>query len=553
MARPLHNLVKKETPWRWTEKEQAAFEGLKKAITEAPVLAHADPDKEYFLETDASGAALGSVLSQRQEDGRLHPIGFLSESFKGAEVNYDTHDKELLAIIRSLEHWRIYLEATPEPVTIFTNHRNLEYWKESRTFNCRHARWHLLLSDFNFRIMYRPGKQSGKPDALSRRSDRANIPPDSQSMLPQSVFANIATVIPEREIQRQIEASLHLDESLDEILSHLQDESKAPPSVKRGFKDYEMEAGLLFYQGCILVPDVGTLRKDLLQIFHDSPLAGHPGRQRTLELLSRSYYWLGIRADVYIHVDSCETCQRIKLPKNKVLPLQPVEIPSRPWQHISYDMITDLPKDGGSDCVLMIVDSFTKYGIMIECSKKTKAPDLVELFLQHVWSAYGMPEKTISDRGTVFNNKFLRALYQRLGIDPHFSSAYHPQSNGQTERLNPTLEHFLRAYASVNQNDWVKWLPMAQFAYNNAVHSATGKSPFKALYGWEPTLTPSSVPVNVPEAEDLANTMEKQWQEIASALRQSKDRMVRGKPTEIPLSFEVGEEAWTLQSHREDI
>ncbi|CCO36555.1 Retrotransposable element Tf2 155 kDa protein type 2 [Rhizoctonia solani AG-1 IB] len=189
-------------------------------------------------------------------------------------------------------------------------------------------------------------------------------------------------------------------------------------------------------------------------------------------------------------------------------------------------MITDLPKDGGSDCVLMIIDSFTKYGIRIECSKKTKAPDLVELFLQHVWSAYGMPEKTILDRGTVFNNKFLKALYQRLGIDPHFSSAYHPQSDGQTEQLNPTLEHFLCAYASINQNDWVKWLPMAQFAYNNTVHSSTGKSPFKALYGWEPTLTPSNFPVNVPEAEDLANTMEKQWQEIAAALRQSKDCMV---------------------------
>ncbi|CEL62292.1 hypothetical protein RSOLAG1IB_12540 [Rhizoctonia solani AG-1 IB] len=139
MARPLHNLVKKETSWKWAEKEQAAFEGLKRAITEAPVLAHANLDKAYFLETDASGAALGSVLSQRQSDGRLHPIGFLSESFKGAEINYDTHDKELLAIICSFEHWRIYLEATSEPVTVFTDHQNLEYWKESRTFNRRHA------------------------------------------------------------------------------------------------------------------------------------------------------------------------------------------------------------------------------------------------------------------------------------------------------------------------------------------------------------------------------------------------------------------------------
>jgi hypothetical protein len=118
-----------------------------------------------------------------------------------------------------------------------------------------------------------------------------------------------------------------------------------------------------------------------LQIFHNSPLAGHPGQQQTLELLSWSYYWPSIRADVYIHVDSCKTCQRIKLPKAKLIPSQPLEIPMCPWQHISYNFITDLPKDGLHDCVLMVVDSFTKYGLMIACSKKTKAPNLVELFL----------------------------------------------------------------------------------------------------------------------------------------------------------------------------
>ncbi|KAF8761512.1 hypothetical protein RHS01_00267 [Rhizoctonia solani] len=108
MARPLHNLVRKDTPWQWSVKEQEAFQGLKDAITNAPVLRHADPTKPYFLETDASGAALGAILSQRQEDGRLHPLGFLSESFKGAKQNYNTHNKELLAIIRSFEYWRIF-------------------------------------------------------------------------------------------------------------------------------------------------------------------------------------------------------------------------------------------------------------------------------------------------------------------------------------------------------------------------------------------------------------------------------------------------------------
>ncbi|QRW17586.1 hypothetical protein RhiXN_02510 [Rhizoctonia solani] len=154
-----------------------------------------------------------------------------------------------------------------------------------------------------------------------------------------------------------------------------------------------------------------------------------------------------------------------------------------------------------------------------------------------------MPKKTVSDQGRVFNNKFLKALYQCLGIDPHFSLAYHPQSNGQTEHVNPTIEHFLRAYSGINQKDWVKWLPMAEFAYNNAVHSTTGKSPFKALYRWEPALTPSNVPTNIPEADKLATQMEAQWQEIEAVFQQSKTCMTAGETGE-PINFEIGEEAW---------
>ncbi|KAF8751589.1 hypothetical protein RHS01_08361 [Rhizoctonia solani] len=434
LARPLHNLVKKDTPWKWEEREQEAFQGLKDAITNAPVLCHANPSKPYFLETNASGAALGSILSQRQEDGRLHPLGFLSKSFKGAEQNYDTHNKELLAIICSFEYWRIFLEGTAHPITVFTNHRNLEYWKESRTFNCCHARWHLLLAGYNFQIVYRPGKQSGKPNALSRRADHANIPPDAQTMLPNPVFANVALGI---------------------------QEGSAPWN---------------WYQGTITGPAYAPT---------------HTGTSIPAKLVNGS---------------------------------------GNPM---------DLPKDGSNDSILVIVDSFTKYVILVECSKKLKAPELANLFLQHVWKHYSMPEKTILDRGRVFNNKFLKALYQRLGIDPHFSSAYHPQSDRQTERVNPTVEHFLRAYSGTNQRDWVKWLPMAEFAYNNAVHSATGKSPFKALYGWEPSLTPSNVPTDVPEADQLATQMEAQWREIESALRQSKLRMTAGETGE-PLEFKIG-------------
>jgi hypothetical protein len=113
IARPLHNLTQKDKPWKWGEPEDNSFQELKQRVTHRPVLAHSDPSKPYFLETNASGVAMGAILSQRSEDGRLHPIAYMSKSFNNAERNYDTHDKELLAIIRALEEWRIFLESTP--------------------------------------------------------------------------------------------------------------------------------------------------------------------------------------------------------------------------------------------------------------------------------------------------------------------------------------------------------------------------------------------------------------------------------------------------------
>jgi hypothetical protein len=260
-----------------------------------------------------------------------------------------------------------------------------------------------------------------------------DVAPEPQIMLPKDIFASSATE-PEGELQSHIEKLLDHDESLEEILEYLQNGSKAPTYIQKGFKDYQMEGGLLFYQGQIVVPDNEDLKRDLIVTFHDSPIAGHPGQQRTLELISQKYYWPRMRAKVFRYVETCETCQRIKCPKTTPIPVQPLEIPTRPWQHISYDMIVGLPMDGGKDAILVVVDSFSKYGIMIPCSSKIMARGIADLFLENVWKRHGFPEKTVSDRGSIFNNKFTKALYERMGIKAHFSSAYHPQSDGQTVR-----------------------------------------------------------------------------------------------------------------------
>ncbi|KAF8760384.1 hypothetical protein RHS01_01345, partial [Rhizoctonia solani] len=244
VARPLHNLTKKETPWSWSTLEEQAFQELKALVTKAPVLIHSNPNLPYYLETDASGVAMGAILSQQGEDNCLHPVAYMSKSFSGAEANYDTHNKELLAIIKALEEWRIFLEATDKPIQVFTDHRNLEYWMQARTFNWRHARWRIFLSNFNFEIHYCPGKQSGKPDALSRQLDYIDRSPEPEVMLPSEVFVN--TSEEEVEIVTEIHSKLREDLSLEPIIQFLtEDIENAPPSIQKAYWDYNWEEDLL--------------------------------------------------------------------------------------------------------------------------------------------------------------------------------------------------------------------------------------------------------------------------------------------------------------------
>ncbi|KAF8748123.1 hypothetical protein RHS01_11031 [Rhizoctonia solani] len=476
----------------------------------------------FSLVAHASGVAMGAILSQRGPDNRLHPIAYMSKSFSGAEANYDTHDKELLAIIKALEEWRIFLEATDKPIQV-------------------HARWRIFLSDFNFEIHYRPGKQLGKPDALSRRLDYVDAPQEPEIMLPAKVFANVSEE--EMDIIAEIRAKLRDDPSLEPIIQFLtEDADNAPPSIRKAYRDYDWEEDLLWYQGKLVVPDSEPLKEKLLREFHDSPLAGHPGQQRTLELVSRSYWWPGMKSSAKEWVECCPACQANRQAHAPTIALKPLEVPPFPFHTISYDFITGFPKLQGHDAILVVIDSFSKFGHFIPTSKKVTAKGLADLFVSHVWKLHGLPVKTVSDRGTTFTGKFLRALYQRLGVKPAFSSAYHPESNGQTERVNQFIKFYLRSYVAADHLDWATWLPLAEYAYNNAKHSATGKTPFELVYRRNPVMNPSNVPANVPEADLVADTLAWEWQEAESALKMTKERMTGTKGV-VP-EYSVGKKVW---------
>lgn len=170
-AKQLYKLLKKNTAWEWTDAHAIAFQTMKDSFVTAPIKGHFDPTRDWIMETDSSGGALGAVLLQYQEDGFLHPVAYHSQSLAPAELNYKIHNKELLAIVDSLRKWRVYLCCNPQEGTIFTDHKNLIYFTERQVLSQRHARWHMTLCKYNFHVIYCAGKANVKADALSQRSD----------------------------------------------------------------------------------------------------------------------------------------------------------------------------------------------------------------------------------------------------------------------------------------------------------------------------------------------------------------------------------------------
>ncbi|MBW0466586.1 hypothetical protein O181_006301 [Austropuccinia psidii MF-1] len=312
--------------------------------------------------------------------------------------------------------------------------------------------------------------------------------------------------------------------------------------------DYSLEpqAKLLLFKDRVVIPSNEEIQLNIAQKRHDSPLAGHPGQEKTLKLIKRDFYWAGINQFIKDYVSSCQQCSRNKnIHHKKFGLLKPLSIPSGPWNSLSMDFITHLPLSNSFDLILVVVDRFSKMGIFIPAYGKITALDLAQIFISHVFSRQGLLVSIVSYRGSLFVSSFWTQSYQKLKISRDLSTAFHPETDGQTERVYQILEQYLWIYVSYHQDDWHTWLPLAEFAYNNAEHSSTKQSPFFTIYGRKPTFDSFHVSQDWPAgklSKKLQSVQQVVKEELESAIRRFKKYADRNRA--IPPDFHPGDKVW---------
>lgn len=309
----------------------------------------------------------------------------------------------------------------------------------------------------------------------------------------------------------------------------------------------------LLFKNRIYVPNLNDLHLRVLRDKHDHILAGHPGQNKTFAIVSREYYWPELRASVRIYVQSCVTCGRNKPRRHKPYGrLQPLPIPERPWDSISMDFIEQLPNSNGFTAILVIVDRLSKLGIFIPTTDDIDSEGLARLFLLHVFSKHGAPGHISSDRGSEFISRFTRSLGTLLDMKLHHTSGHHPEANGQVERVNQTLEQYLRLYCDYQQTNWSDLLPIAEFTYNNTPSDSTGISPFYATKGYNPSIAVyPERDIASARARDFAVDIHDLQASLKEQIVVARDRYTASANArrEPPPDFHIGDTAYVKSEH----
>ncbi|GJS83340.1 putative nucleotidyltransferase, ribonuclease H [Tanacetum coccineum] len=394
----------------------------------APILSLPEGSEDFVVYCDASLKGFGAVLMQREK-----VIAYASRQLRKNEENYTTHDLELGAVVFTLRLWRHYLYGTK--CTVYTDHKSLQYILDQKELNMRQRRWIELLSDYDCVIRYHPGKANVVADALSRK--------DKEPIRVRALVVTVHNNLPEQIQNAQVEAC--------------KEENIGAEGFRGEGEPFEVRSdGTKCLKGRVWLPLFRGLRGLIMSESHKSKYSIHPGSDKMYHDLRKLYWWPNMKADIATYVSKCLTCAKVKAEHQKPSGLlQQPEIPVWKWERITMDFITKLPRTpSGYDSIWVI----------------------------EIVGRHGVPVSIISDRDPRFTSRFWRSLQKSLGTNLDMSIAYHPETDGQSERTIQTLEDMLRACVIDFGSGWDKHLPLAEFSYNNSYHASIKAAPFEALY-----------------------------------------------------------------------
>ena len=545
VSAPLTRLLRKDVPWEWDDNCEKAFVELKRRLTTAPVLALPDPDRHFYLHTDAaSTVAIGGILSQVQDDGLLHPVAYASRTLKSAELNYPVHEQELLAVSYCIDQWRHHLD--DKKFTVYTDNRAISTMhSKSKNLSKRQIRLLEKLMSYRFDVHHIPREENTGADALSKRPPSEPSHPDVSMELYSIVLSVRGETFGKDCAKHYADDSFWAD-----ILSKLR--------TNDDNDEYSLDDGIIYRnmdgRRLLCVPRMPTLLNTILHDAHDAPVAGHRGIDATMERLCRTYFWPHMNKTVRRYIATCDLCQRTKSTNQKPAGLlQPLQIAEGRWTSISVDFIVHLPKTPRHfDAIAVFVDRFSKRAHFAPCKTTDTAEDFAHLFLREIYRQHGLPNDIVSDRDVRFTSKFWTALTKLLGVQRRLSSSMHAESDGQTERTNRSLEDMLRRYVAYNQKDWDEWLPVLEHTYNDTKHASIKLTPFYADLGRHvsPALRQGDDAVNNAYADALAKRLDAIRTDVTQSIKEATERQAMyANRKRRDLVLEVGNQVLVKTAH----
>ena len=475
---PLLELLKKGKRWTWEVKHQEAFGKIKEFFGNWVMLHFPDPQKKFYVQTNASDYAIGAVIYQKDEMGSPLIIGCSSRTLRGAEIAYSTTEKELLALVWSLQKYRNMLIGAQ--IVHRTDHHALKFLRSCKLLSGRLMRWTLAIQDYSLRVEFCPGKENVVADALSRQTcPGVGIPEprrDNMVLCPLAKKVSTTFLGDLKDVKRKQEEDPKLRKVMEDLAIRQEDDQR-----------FKLMEGILYKKGRdgwkLYLPL--SMARNLAQECHE--VYGHIGSKKCLRMITEDFYHPGLHRKIKSQLKTCDKCQRNKVATQSSRGVYRPILTTRPLETVFLDFYGTLPPSTfGYRYVLVALDGFTKYVRMYALRKQTTRAAVVKIFIDYI-TQQGKPRRIVTDHGTQFTSPIWTQKLAREGIEHTLTSVRHPQAN-MVERVNREISKFLRMLLENTKHfSWYNKLQIVEDLLNQTHHETTGFTPTELMTGKKPS------------------------------------------------------------------